>query len=282
MPTDLLPQNTARRRRQRRAGTGEPGSTAPLQEPQHSEPADLAPEPTEDFDPGLTRPQHALDFDDASELPSAPEQPDRATPGPRRLPAAVDEDQLAAWIARVVVHDEAGLAALYDHTAHRVHSLVLRITRNQALAEEVVEDTYFQVWRQAARFDPARGRAMTWLLAMARSRAIDTLRREARNQHQSTAEAAEAGAEAAWGEPSAAADDLLAVARSHAELHRAMMLLHAQPRQLVALAFMRGLSHEEIANTTALPLGTVKSQIRRALGTLKQLLGENPLPAPVR
>lgn len=213
----------------------------------------------------------------AADTPSA-----LASAGTARSTSPAEESQLVAWIAGVVVHDEVALAALYDHTARRVHGLVLRITRCPALAEEVVEDTFFQVWRQAVRFDPARGRALTWLLAMARSRAIDTLRREARNQHQALSDDAEAEAEAAWGNPGPAADDLLAVARSHAELHRAMLLLNAQPRQLVALAFLRGLSHEEIASTTALPLGTVKSQIRRALSTLKQLLGDNPLVAPVR
>jgi RNA polymerase sigma factor (sigma-70 family) len=72
-------------------------------------------------------------------------------------------------------------------------------------------------------------------------------------------------------------DDLLDVARRHADLHQALQALTAQPRQLVALAFFRGLSHEEIASQTALPLGTVKSQIRRALITLRDHLGEPAL-----
>jgi RNA polymerase sigma factor (sigma-70 family) len=71
-----------------------------------------------------------------------------------------------------------------------------------------------------------------------------------------------------------AADELLDIAREHADLHRALLLLNAQPRQLVALAFFKGLSHEEIATETCLPLGTVKSQIRRALLSLRQTLGE--------
>lgn len=147
--------------------------------------------------------------------------------------------------------------------------------RRAALAEEVAEETYFQVLRQALRFDPARGSAMAWLLGMARSRAIDALRREARFQHQSldvATVAAVADDKPAW-------DDLLDVAQGHAELHRALMLLNAQPRQLVALAFFRGLSHEEIGSQTDLPLGPVKSQIRRALLVLRQALGEAGLPA---
>lgn len=122
---------------------------------------------------------------------------------------------------------------------------------------------------------------MTWLLGMARSRAIDAIRREARFQHDALPELDGADAfDAALGDAAGAgSDELLDAARGHAELHRALMLLSAQPRQLVALAFFRGLSHEEIASQTALPLGTVKSQIRRALITLRQALAE--LGAPV-
>jgi RNA polymerase sigma-70 factor (ECF subfamily) len=190
------------------------------------------------------------------------------------LPQAATETQLAAWIEAVGLRDEGALAALYTATLPRVYGLVLKIVRTAALAEEVVEDTFFQVWRQALRFDPKRGAPMAWLLGMARSRAIDTLRREARFRHQVLD--AEPGSDLL--DPTPAADDLLAVARGHAELQRALMLLNAQPRQLVALAFFRGLSHEEIAQHTRLPLGTVKSQIRRALAVLRQALGDSGFP----
>lgn len=192
---------------------------------------------------------------------------------PRGAAVGADEAQLCDWIDRIVEHDERALASLYDATLSRVYGLVLRIVRRAALAEEVVEDTYFQVWRQAARFDAQRGRALTWLLGMARSRAIDALRREARFRHDSLDD--DTGPEPA--DPAPAGDDLLDVARGHAELHRALLLLQAQPRQLVALAFFRGLSHEEIASETSLPLGTVKSQIRRALATLRTHIGEGAL-----
>lgn len=198
---------------------------------------------------------------------------------PAARPAASASDaQLVAWLAAVADHDERALTALYDATASRVHGLVLRIVRRAALADEVVEDTYFQVWRQAPRFDPQRGGPMTWLLGMARSRAIDAIRREARFQHDALPESD--GADVFEGAGiEAGSDELLDAARGHAELHRALMQLSAQPRQLVALAFFRGLSHEEIASQTALPLGTVKSQIRRALITLRQLLADLGPPA---
>lgn len=201
----------------------------------------------------------------------------RVTPlrAPFDPPLALTEAQLAVWIAAIANRDERALAALYDGTLGRVYGLALRIVRKAALAEEVAEDTYFQVWRQALRFDSARGSPMAWLLGMARSRAIDALRREARFQHQSL----DVSTAAALADDKPAWDDLLDVAQGHAELHRALMLLNAQPRQLVALAFFRGLSHEEIASQTDLPLGTVKSQIRRALLVLRQALGKAGLPA---
>lgn len=198
----------------------------------------------------------------SDQVPAAPRKPG--------LPAEAGDEQVAAWIDLIVDRDERALAALYDATLSRVYGLVLRVVRRPALADEVVEDTYFQVWRQAARFDASRGRALPWLLGMARSRAIDAVRRESRFQHDSLD--LEAMPEPDGGAP--AVDELLEAARGHADLHQALLQLNAQPRQLVALAFFRGLSHEEIASHTALPLGTVKSQIRRALITLRQVLGD--------
>jgi RNA polymerase sigma-70 factor (ECF subfamily) len=198
-----------------------------------------------------------------------PDDPTAAEARPDRS-AAIAEQQLAEWIAAVVDRDERALAALYDATFSRVFGLVQRIVRNGAMAEEVVEDAYFQVWRQAVRFDAARGKPLAWLLAIARSRALDALRREQRFRHESLGDDSEADTAS----PEPPADELLDLARHQADLHQALLLLGAQPRQLVSLAFFRGLSHEEIAEQTQLPLGTVKSQIRRALLSLRQTLGE--------
>jgi RNA polymerase sigma factor (sigma-70 family) len=195
---------------------------------------------------------------------------DEAPAARRRSAPSADDTQLAAWIDAIVDQDERALRSLYDATFSRVYGIVHRIVRRAALADEVVEDTYFQVWRQAVRFEASRGNALTWLLSMARSRAIDALRREARFEHDALDD--DDSHEPAGDAP--AADELLDIARHHAELQRALMLLGAQPRQLVSLAFFRGLSHEEIASQTSLPLGTVKSQIRRALLAMREVLGD--------
>lgn len=186
---------------------------------------------------------------------------------------SLSEAELCACIRRIAdERDEQALSCLYDATVSRVHALVLQIVRRPAWAEEVVEDAYYQVWRQAVRFDAARGRPLTWLLAMARSRALDALRRERRHVHEAfdpddVDEAALATHRAGPQEAS------FETTRDHLALHQALAALAAPARQLVALAFLRGLSHEEIAEQTALPLGTVKSQIRRALLVLRERLG---------
>jgi RNA polymerase sigma factor (sigma-70 family) len=201
--------------------------------------------------------------DSGDEAPACAE----AEPPARAVAVAValDDPQLAALIERVARQDERALEALYDATSRRVHALVLRILQNRALAEEVVEDSFWQVWRQATRYDAARGRPLTWLLAMARSRAIDALRRDQRFQHDELPDddAPECAASAA------PPQDLLDATRGAGALHAALLRLDARSRQLVGLAFFRGLTHEEIAEREQLPLGTVKSLIRRALLALR-------------
>lgn len=213
-------------------------------------------------------------LDDPTDDVPEPAAPD-ATPAAAVRGEPVDEARLLECMARIVERDDRALAALYDTLLPRVYGLVLRIVRRPAWAEEAAEECFFQVWRQAVRFDPARGGALPWVLSIARSRAIDLLRREMRFQHDSLDDDDALGqADLVPG-----ADELLDSARDHAALHRALMELNARSRQMVALAFFRGLSHEEIADQTALPLGTVKSQIRRAMLALRDRLGEAGLPS---
>jgi RNA polymerase sigma factor (sigma-70 family) len=191
----------------------------------------------------------------------------------------LDDHQLAGLVLRVCDQHEPSLAQLYAATSGRVHGLVLRIVRLSALAEEVVEDVYWQVWREAPRFDAERGRVLAWLLAIARSRAIDALRR---NERMRAAEIAVDDEDTLEGLASAAARngdpfDLVGAAQHHARLHALLASLEPLPRQLLALAFMRGCTHEEIAEQTGLALGTVKSHIRRTLVALRSRFAEPAL-----
>lgn len=210
--------------------------------------------------------------DEAAPCPAAPLRP---TP-------TADEPQLQRWLVRIVHQDEDALARLYRAIVGRVYGLALRIVREPACAEEVAEETFWQVWRQAPRFDPQRGTALAWVLTIARSRALDALRARTR-AHADTisadamgealdGELAHGGEHLQHGQFGEAPHEMLEALQTTALLHEALSRLEPLPRQLVALAFFKGLTHEEIAGQTGLPLGTVKSHIRRALTALKKWL----------
>ncbi len=198
---------------------------------------------------------------------------------PVLVAAAADEPQLRAWVTAIVRQDAAGeqaLAALYTALSGRVFSLALRFTRDVGLAEEVTEDTFWQIWRQAPRFDPSRGPAIAWVLMMARSRALDATRAKNRDAAVPLGDEVMELAQAQHAEQhldAADPSDLLGQVQSNSKLHRALEALEPLPRQLIALAFFRGLTHEEIAEQLTLPLGTVKSHIRRTLTALRGVLG---------
>jgi RNA polymerase sigma-70 factor, ECF subfamily len=189
-------------------------------------------------------------------------------------PSMATASPLQAWLERVAEQDEAAFKRLYEALSPRVYALAMRILRNAAHAEEVVEDCFWQIWRQAARFDPQRGSAEAWVLTLARSRALDAWRARDRTQEGLVSLDAmeEDGQPLPESDAHAAADGLLEASRSSRALHAALAQLPALPRQLVALAFLRGLTHEEITERTGLALGTVKSHIRRALAQLNTAL----------
>ena len=190
---------------------------------------------------------------------------------PATLPAALDpaEDELlCALVARIARSDQKALAELYDITVSRVYGLARGITRNLQCAEEVTEDVYWQVWRQALRFDRRRGPVMAWLLTLARSRGLDHLRRA----DEATSHPEPETLVQDWGDALANPVHRIATAERDRHLLGALDQLEPLPRQLLSLAFYRGLTHDEIAQQTRLPLGTVKSHIRRALTHLRSLL----------
>lgn len=200
--------------------------------------------------------------------PRVPVVPARPADGPGSPLWLEREAKLRGAIEGMVRREEAALRTFYDATVARVYGLALRITRSPASAEDVVAEVFHQVWRNAARFDATRGAVLTWLLTLCRSRAIDHLRRR------DEAELHEDPESLATGDPDHENDPqnlLLAVERDGA-LYRALEDLTPIQRQLVALAFFRGLSHQEIADHAGMPLGTVKTHIRKALEALRIVL----------
>ena len=222
----------------------------------------------------------AFEFGDSNELATIDDAP---IPMPKSAPrhSGADEAQFQAWLARIVRQDEAALNDLYRACIGRVYGLALRIVRIPALAEEVAEDCFWQVWRQAPRFEAARGTALGWVLTIARSRALDTLRAQRQMMDNTVSvemlnEGERAQCETGEIGIGAGADALLQAVQTNQHLHRALEQIDSVPRQLVALAFFKGLSHEEIASHTSMPLGTVKTHIRRAMAALRTALSLQP------
>ena len=160
------------------------------------------------------------------------------------------------------------MAALYDATIGRVYSLALRITRKPEAAEEVVADVYLQVWRKAATYDAARGRALTWLLTICHSRALDQLRRKDEADAHPDPDTLRPDLADGRNDPL----DILQALENQSAIYSALQTLNPIQRQLIALAFFKGLSHQETADQSGLPLGTVKTHIRHALAQLRQTL----------
>jgi RNA polymerase sigma-70 factor (ECF subfamily) len=184
----------------------------------------------------------------------------------RRYAASAAPD-LTDLLQAVIRRDEAALGQLYDFTAGKLYGLARTILGNGADAEEVVCDTYAQAWQSAWRFDPDRGSVLAWLLMICRSRALDLLRQ--RRARACAEDAAGSEVEEAV-EP--APEALLHQIEEGTAIHRALAELTPLRRQLVALAFFKGMSHQEIASAMRLPIGTVKSHLRRSLQSLRAVL----------
>lgn len=178
-------------------------------------------------------------------------------------------DQLFSMVEAIVEQDESALAQLYDATIAKVYGLALKITRRHDLAEEVVEDTYMQVWQEAGNFDHMRGSTIAWMMMICRSRAIDALRKLDKATSHAEPELLRQDNEEAINPL-----DIVMMLERESAIRIAMTTLSATQRQLISLAFFKGYTHEEIAEQMAIPLGTVKSNIKRAQHILKTVLNK--------
>jgi RNA polymerase sigma factor (sigma-70 family) len=173
---------------------------------------------------------------------------------------------LADALRRCAAGERSALRAVYDAEAPRMTGVAMRLLRRRALAEEAVHDTFMQVWQRAATYDPARGEARTWLYAILRHRALNILRTEARVDLVDDFEplglvSEEENAEA-----------LVLRLSDNSALRRCLDRLDPTRKQAILLAYAHGLTHGELAGRLNVPLGTMKSWIRRSLLQLRECL----------
>ncbi len=189
--------------------------------------------------------------------------------------------EISQLLARAGLGDKAAFARLYERTSGHLFAVVLRIQRDRAQAEDLLQEIYVSVWKAAAGFDAARSQPLTWLTSIARNRAIDSLRRaQSQPRLESTTrddDDERPDSTDAWADDGPGPLELLGRASDARELSQCMEHLSPPQRQSVALAFFDGLSHAEVAERLREPLGTVKSWVRRALMTLKGCLERSVL-----
>lgn len=184
--------------------------------------------------------------------------PDSATPARRWL----------GYVRRLAAGDEAAMTRLYDEAHALVFRQAIQVLREPADAEEVVLDTFMQAWRTACDYDPRRASVGTWLVMMARSRAIDRLRaRSAATRHVEPIDDRLEPAAADRGPEETTRWALLTE-----DLRAALATLSPEARELIGLAYFGGLSHTQLAARLGQPLGTVKGRLRRATGALREAL----------
>jgi RNA polymerase sigma-70 factor (ECF subfamily) len=182
----------------------------------------------------------------------------------RRDLAHLSDEALVALVSR---SEESALAELYDRVGGAAYGLAYRVLRDEALAEDAVQEAFMGLWRGAASFVPERAKASTWILTLVHRRAVDLVRREQRRRTESLEGAPEptegSAEEAAW----------LRLERERVQ--QALAALPDQQREAIELAYYGGYSQSELAERLGQPLGTIKSRMFAGLTRLRELLGND-------
>ena len=192
-----------------------------------------------------------------------PPRPDQAYSS--RPPAPAPSDDVTT-INRIANGDEAALATLYDRWAQTVYSLVFQLLRDADAAEDVVEETFWQVWHRASSYDISRGTVRTWILTIGRSRALDRLRSRKRNREDISDDLS------LIRDPRSDPSQMAEGAERRQLVYSALSELPDEQRNALELAYFRGLSQSEIAELLGEPLGTVKTRMRLGMQKMRNKL----------
>ena len=184
------------------------------------------------------------------------------------MDAEAPRSQLAAALMRVAAGDRAALRMVYQDTSAKLFGVCLRILNDRSEAEDVLQDVYVTVWRKAGTFDPGRASPITWLVAIARNRSIDKLRGGGGGRRRAPKQKTATGLETA----PPAGGEVLEQVQENAKLTTCLGELEARHATAIRAAFMDGNTYEELAKRMDVPLGTMKSWVRRGLLKLRACL----------
>lgn len=187
-------------------------------------------------------------------------------------PHAANRARLVAALSRTSGGDRSALREVYDLTAGKLFGICLRICRDRDAAEDVLQDVYLKVWNRAGRFNVERASPITWLSAIARNAAIDWVR-----SNNPSPVAATPGGDSWQAEPTSeelGAFETLEAAQTRMRLERCLDQLGPQQGGAIRAAFLDGFTHSELAARLSVPLGTMKSLVRRGLLHLRECLGD--------
>jgi RNA polymerase sigma-70 factor (ECF subfamily) len=183
-----------------------------------------------------------------------------------------DLDRLHALAARCALRDQVAFAELYRLTAPKLYAAALRILRRQDWAEEVLQESFVNIWNHFGEYSAHKSAPMTWMTAVVRNRCLDWLRRPNLEQGRADYDELAAGVSA---DPAWQPERLLEGTRDARALHSCLETLSSSQRQSIALAYLHGLSHGELAAHLRQPLGTVKTWVRRGLDKLRECMEQS-------
>ncbi len=178
------------------------------------------------------------------------------------------DSELMDLLDRIAAQDHSALKRLYERTSSQLFGLALRVVRNRDVAEDVLQEAFLNIWRGAGSYRASLSPPMAWMGLIVRSRGLDALRRRGSERTQVTQALDDVLADTLAGDSPNPMDTTDASEQAWA-LHQCLGQLENKQRQVVSLSYLRDLSHSELAQQLQLPLGTVKTWIRRGLDQLR-------------